>query len=57
MRQLVKDCRRGVNLTLRGWRVLRFSWEDVMYDQEWVVEVVRMGIESPPPIKALIQAA
>jgi very-short-patch-repair endonuclease len=27
---LVKDCRRHVNLSIRGWTLLRFSWEDVM---------------------------
>ena len=37
---LVKDCRRHVNFSIRGWTVLRFSWEDVMYDEGWVVEVV-----------------
>lgn len=38
---LRRDCRRHVNLTIRGWRLLRFSWEDVMYDPGWVVEAVR----------------
>lgn len=32
---LTRDCRRQVNLTLRGWRLLRFSWEDVMFDRAW----------------------
>jgi very-short-patch-repair endonuclease len=38
---LVADCRRYVSLVVRGWTVLRFSWEDVMYDPDWVVECVR----------------
>jgi len=38
---LTRDCRRHVNLTLRGWRLLRFSWEDVMFDRDWVVDAVR----------------
>ena len=32
-RALVRDCRRHVSLSIRGWVVLRFSWEDVMYDR------------------------
>ncbi|MFF0339517.1 DUF559 domain-containing protein [Kribbella sp. NPDC004875] len=35
---LARDCRRHVGLTLRGWRLLRFSWEDVMFDREWVAD-------------------
>lgn len=46
-RALVRDCRRSVQLSLRGWRVLRFSWEDVMYDAHWVAEAVRAMTESP----------
>lgn len=55
--QLMKDCRREVNLTIRGWRLLRFSWEDVMYDGEWVVDAVRAGVGLPPPTKQLFRAA
>lgn len=28
----------------RGRLVLRFAWEDVMFDQEWVVEVIRNAV-------------
>jgi very-short-patch-repair endonuclease len=48
---LTKDCRRHSNLTIRGWRLLRFSWEDVMFDPEWIVEAVeqaRAGAAGPP---------
>ena len=45
---LTRDCRRHVNLTIRGWRLLRFSWEDVMFDPEWVVEAVRQAIAGSP---------
>nr|WP_238355187.1 DUF559 domain-containing protein [Kribbella sandramycini] len=38
---LTRDCRRHVALTIRGWRLLRFSWEDVMFDRGWVVSAVR----------------
>jgi very-short-patch-repair endonuclease len=37
---LVKDCRRHVALSVRGWTLLRFSWEDIMYDPDWVVQAV-----------------
>ncbi|TDD28748.1 DUF559 domain-containing protein [Kribbella turkmenica] len=45
---LTRDCRRHVNLTIRGWRLLRFSWEDVMFDPAWVVEVIRQAIAGSP---------
>jgi very-short-patch-repair endonuclease len=54
---LVKDCRRQVNLSLRGWLVLRFSWEDVMYDPEWVAEAVRGALQRPALINRLPTAA
>jgi very-short-patch-repair endonuclease len=54
---LVRDCRRLVNLSLRGWLVLRFSWEDVMYDREWVAEAVRGALELPPLTNRLPRAA
>lgn len=53
----VRDCRRQVNLSLRGWLVLRFSWEDVMYGRDWVVEAVRGALELPPLTNRLPQAA
>ncbi len=54
---LVRDCRRLVNLSLRGWLVLRFSWEDVMYDREWVADAVRGALELPPLTNRLPDAA
>ncbi|MEV0801361.1 DUF559 domain-containing protein [Kribbella sp. NPDC050281] len=45
---LTRDCRRHVNLTLRGWRLLRFSWEDVMFDRGWVVEAIRQAMAVSP---------
>jgi very-short-patch-repair endonuclease len=35
-RGLVRDCRRYSELTVLGWSILRFTWEDVMYEPEWV---------------------
>ena len=33
---LRRDARRYDEFTVRGWLVLRFSWEDVMFDPGWV---------------------
>ena len=35
-RALREDARRYNNLVVRGWRVLRFAWEDVMHDPSYV---------------------
>jgi hypothetical protein len=40
-----KDRRRGNGLVLAGWRVLRFSWEDVVHDPDEVVEAVREALQ------------
>ncbi len=56
-RALVKDCRRQVNLTVRGWRVLRFSWEDIMYDPDWVVATIERAAGLPPLSNRLLRAA
>jgi very-short-patch-repair endonuclease len=37
---LRRDARRYDLLVLNGWTVLRFAWEDVMHDQEWVRSVL-----------------
>ncbi len=42
---LARDCRRYTELVIRGWRVLRFAWEDVMFDRAWVVEAVQAAVE------------
>ncbi|GAA0949815.1 type IV toxin-antitoxin system AbiEi family antitoxin domain-containing protein [Kribbella koreensis] len=44
---LTRDCRRHANLTIRGWRLIRFSWEDVMLDPGWVVDVVTKALQPP----------
>lgn len=38
------DRRRTNALVLAGWRVLRFSWEDVLHDPEHVVATVREAL-------------
>jgi very-short-patch-repair endonuclease len=37
---LVRDCERYDELIREGWRVLRFSWEHVVFRPEWVAETV-----------------
>ena len=37
---LARDCRRYDELVARGWVVLRFAWEHVMFDQAWVARIV-----------------
>ncbi len=37
---LDRDCRRYDELVRTGWSVLRFSWEQVMFDHEWVGDTV-----------------
>jgi very-short-patch-repair endonuclease len=54
---LARDCRRHVNLAIRGWRVLRFSWEDIMYDPEWVIDAVRRASGLPPLTNRILLAA
>ncbi|WP_112248607.1 DUF559 domain-containing protein [Kribbella monticola] len=54
---LVKDCRRHVALSVRGWRLLRFSWEDIMYDPEWVVEAVTKAMGLPTLTNQFLQVA
>jgi very-short-patch-repair endonuclease len=35
------DCRRYDELVRHGWTGLRFAWEDVLFDPDWVGAVVR----------------
>jgi very-short-patch-repair endonuclease len=56
-RALVKDCRRHVNLAIRGWTILRFSWEDVMYDGDWVVDAVERATGLRSLTKRVLRAA
>jgi very-short-patch-repair endonuclease len=56
-RGLVRDCRRYTEITVLGWSVLRFTWEDVMLRPDWVHWAItgwlaqRVGarVLAPPP--------
>lgn len=37
---LSRDCRRYDELVARGWLVLRFTWEQVMFEPEWVMRMI-----------------
>ena len=38
---MTKDCTRHTWLVSAGWRPLRFTWHQVMFEPEWVLERVR----------------
>ncbi len=46
-RQHNRDCARYNALVVRGWRVLRFTWEQVMFDAEYVRDVLLTAVETP----------
>lgn len=51
-----RDCARYNLLTLRGWRVLRFTWEQVMHDQayvRWVLAELVRSVERPDVVAPL----
>jgi very-short-patch-repair endonuclease len=39
-RDFDRDCRRYDELVARDWLVLRFTWEQVMFDPDWVARVI-----------------
>lgn len=41
---LSRDCLRYDEPVIRGWTVLPFAWERVMFDQVWVVATVRTAL-------------
>ena len=41
---LREDCKRYDELVRDGWIVLRFAWEHVMFEPEWVISIVRDAI-------------
>jgi very-short-patch-repair endonuclease len=49
---LARDCERYSELTVRGWRVLRFAWEHVMFRPQWVAATVARACEQPLPARA-----
>jgi len=42
---LVADCARYCNLVCRGWIVLRFAWEQVMFAPQWVTRCLLAATE------------
>lgn len=48
-RSLRRDCERYNALVLRGWTVLRFTWEHVMFAPEHVVETLAAAASLRPP--------
>lgn len=60
--QLTSDCWRYDELVVAGWRVLRFTWEQVMFQQAWVTSVLVRAIgvagrQTPePPAKRVRRA-
>ncbi|KRE57781.1 hypothetical protein ASG70_18595 [Phycicoccus sp. Soil748] len=48
---LERDCRRYTELVMHGWRVLRYTWDDVVHRPEWVrwtIEVLVAGLSGLP---------
>lgn len=41
---LVRDCERYDELFVRGWGVLRFAWEHVMFRPDWVAAIVKAAV-------------
>jgi very-short-patch-repair endonuclease len=41
---LQRDARRYDVFVVRGWLVLRFAWEDVMFDQTWVRSILEAAV-------------
>ena len=54
-----QDCERYNTLVVRGWRVLRFTWEHVMRQPSYVASVLQQiaGQPAPPAPSALRRAA
>ncbi len=44
-------------LVADGWIVLRFAWEDVMYDPEYVREVLRNVVDARTQVRACTRCA
>jgi very-short-patch-repair endonuclease len=49
---LAQDCRRYDELAVRGWLVLRFAWEQVMFDADWVATTTNAAIALRPRRRA-----
>jgi very-short-patch-repair endonuclease len=51
---LRRDCRRYVDLAIRGWLLLRYSWEDVILDENWVGTSLAAVVHQVAPAAARI---
>jgi very-short-patch-repair endonuclease len=47
-RALKRDCERYNALVVRGWLVLRFTWEHVMFEPDQVRDVLAAIVAGPP---------
>jgi hypothetical protein len=56
-KQLERDCARYNTLVLAGWRVLRFSWEQVMFSPGYVRHCLEAAVALPPPERPRRRAA
>lgn len=45
---LKRDCERYTALAVRGWIVLRFSWESVMFEPAYVADCFRRAEQARP---------
>lgn len=45
---LSRDCERYTALAVRGWLVLRFSWENVMFEPAYVTDCFRRVVQERP---------
>lgn len=52
-RALRNDCERYNALVIRGWTVVRFAWEHVMFEPDYVHDVLMMLVEGPSRRAAL----
>ena len=44
---LKRDCERYTGLVIRGWTVVRFAWEHVMFEPDYVRDCLLMLVEGP----------
>ena len=52
-KELKRDCERYTALVIRGWTVIRFAWEHVMFEPDYVREALIAVVEGPSRRAAL----
>ncbi len=55
-RALKHDCERYTGLTVRGWTVVRFAWEHVMFEQDYVRQALLALVGHPDGRAALTRS-